>query len=102
MNVLGRGLLAVTNRGAVRKLITGTRPGRALSTRFVAGETLEQAVAVATEMNGKGASVSLDHLGEHVTDRAQAEGERGHPEQHRPSKCTRPRASVHDPLLATP
>lgn len=73
MNILGRGLLAVTNRGAVRKLITGTPPGRALSTRFVAGETLEQAVAVAEEMNAKGAAVSLDHLGEHVTDRFQAE-----------------------------
>ena len=61
MNVLGRGLLAVTNRSAVRKLITGTGPGRALSTRFVAGETLEQAITVAVAMNEKGASVSLDH-----------------------------------------
>ena len=76
MNFLGRSLLAVTNRSAVRKLITGTRPGRALSTRFVAGETLEQAIAVAQEMNAKGATVSLDHLGEHVTDRAQAEAAR--------------------------
>ena len=76
MNLLGRSLLAVTNRIAVRKLITGTRPGRALSTRFVAGETLEQAIAVAREMNAKGATVSLDHLGEHVTDRAQAEASR--------------------------
>lgn len=76
MNVLGRALLAVTNRSAIRKLITGTRPGRALSTRFVAGETLEQAIAVAREMNAKGASVSLDHLGEHVTDRDQAEAAR--------------------------
>ncbi len=76
MNILGRGLLAVTNRSVVRKMITGTRPGRALSTRFVAGETLEQAIAVALDMNRKGATVSLDHLGEHVTDRAQAEAAR--------------------------
>ena len=76
MNILGRSLLAVTNRSAVRKLITGTRPGRALSTRFVAGETLEQAIAVASEMNANGATVSLDHLGEHVTDRGQAEAAR--------------------------
>jgi len=54
-------------------MITGTRPGRALSARFVAGETLENAIAAATELNRKGATVSLDHLGEHVTDRAQAE-----------------------------
>ncbi len=76
MNILGRGLLAVTNRSAVRKMITGTRPGRSLSTRFVAGETLAQAIAVAKEMNAKGATVSLDHLGEHVTDRGQAEAAR--------------------------
>jgi proline dehydrogenase len=76
VNVIGRGLLAVTNRGLVRKTITGTRPGRALSTRFVAGETLEQAVAAAIELNHKGATVSLDHLGEHVTDRTQAEAAR--------------------------
>lgn len=66
----------MTNRGLVRKTITGTRPGRALSTRFVAGETLDQAVAAAIEINKKGATVSLDHLGEHVTDRAQAEAAR--------------------------
>ncbi|MDJ0954249.1 MAG: proline dehydrogenase family protein [Acidimicrobiia bacterium] len=76
MNILGRGLLAVTNRSFVRNVITGTRPGRALSTRFVAGETLEQAIAVAKEANAKGATVSLDHLGEHVTDRGQAEAAR--------------------------
>ncbi len=76
MNPIGRGLLAITNRSAVRKIITGTRPGRALSTRFVAGETLEQAVAVAVEANKRGATVSLDHLGEHVTDRGQAEAAR--------------------------
>jgi proline dehydrogenase len=57
-------------------MITGTRPGRALSTRFVAGETLEQAITAAQALNVKGASVSLDHLGEHVTDRAQAEAAR--------------------------
>ncbi len=76
MNILGRSLLAVTNRSGVRKLITGTRPGRALSTRFVAGETLEQAIALAKDTNAKGAAVSLDHLGEHVTDRGQAEAAR--------------------------
>ncbi len=76
MNVVGRSLLAVTNRSLVRKTITETRPGRALSTRFVAGETLDQAIAAALELNGKGATVSLDHLGEHVSDRAQAEDAR--------------------------
>ncbi len=76
MNIVGRSLLGVTNRSVFRKMITETRPGRALSTRFVAGETLEQAIAAAVVLNGKGATVSLDHLGEHVTDRVQAEASR--------------------------
>ena len=76
MNFVGRSLLGVTNRSLFRKVITETRPGRALSTRFVAGETLDQAIAAALELNARGATVSLDHLGEHVGDRAQAEAAR--------------------------
>ena len=76
MNIFGRGVLGVTDRKVVRNLITNTRPGRALSRRFVAGETLEEAIAAASDLNARNAAVSLDHLGEHVTDRAQAEAAR--------------------------
>jgi proline dehydrogenase len=38
-----------------------------LSTRFVAGETLEQALAVARKLNAEGITVTLDHLGESVS-----------------------------------
>ena len=38
-----------------------------LSTRFVAGETLEQALAVARKLNTEGITVTLDHLGESVS-----------------------------------
>ena len=38
-----------------------------LSTRFVAGETLEQALAVSRKLNAEGITVTLDHLGESVT-----------------------------------
>jgi proline dehydrogenase len=69
---LGRAVLALTERSQVRKLFTATRPGRALSTRFVAGETLDEAIIVAGELTAGGATVSLDHLGEHVTDADQA------------------------------
>ena len=69
---LGKLTLAVTDLTPVRKLFTETRPGRALSTRFVAGETVDEAIAVARRLNADGASVSLDHLGEHVADRDQA------------------------------
>ncbi len=76
VSVIGRALLAVTDRSAVRSLFTDTGPGRGLATRFVAGEQLDEAEAVARNLNAKGFRVSLDHLGEHVTDAAQAVGAR--------------------------
>jgi proline dehydrogenase len=47
-------------------------PARKLSTRFVAGETLEEALAVARRLNGEGITVTLDHLGESVTNLEEA------------------------------
>lgn len=38
-----------------------------LATRFVAGETLDQALAVSRKLNGEGISITLDHLGESVS-----------------------------------
>lgn len=38
-----------------------------LATRFVAGDTLDQAVAVSRRLNEEGITVTLDHLGESVT-----------------------------------
>jgi proline dehydrogenase len=45
---------------------------RRLSTRFVAGETLDEALAVARKLNAEGITVTLDHLGESVTTLAEA------------------------------
>ena len=72
MNVVGRSLLAVTNRTTVRRIFAESSAGRRLSLRFVAGETLEEAAAAAAALNEAGAVVSLDHLGEHVADVAAA------------------------------
>jgi proline dehydrogenase len=49
-------------------MITGTRPGKALARRFVAGDKLEDAVSVAMDLNANGFLVSLDLLGEEVHD----------------------------------
>ena len=38
-----------------------------LATRFVAGETLDQALAVSRRLNDEGITVTLDHLGESVS-----------------------------------
>jgi len=66
LNPIGKGLLAVTDRSAVRRLFTETAAGQRLSHRFVAGETLDEGAGVARELNAAGFRVSLDHLGEHV------------------------------------
>lgn len=53
--------------------MTRTRPGRALAGRFVAGESLDEAVGVARVLNGQGFAVSLDLLGEEVHDEESAD-----------------------------
>jgi proline dehydrogenase len=40
---------------------------RRLATRFVAGDTLDQAIDVGRNLNSEGISLTLDHLGESVT-----------------------------------
>jgi proline dehydrogenase len=68
MSPLGRMVLAITSRPQVRRLFTERSLGRRLAMRFVAGESLDEAVAVSRRLNRREMSVSLDHLGEHVTD----------------------------------
>lgn len=67
-----RGMLGITERGWVNRLFTEHPVGRRLATRFVAGESLEDAVSVAQSLNRVGMSVSMDHLGEHVHDAGSA------------------------------
>lgn len=54
-------------RPRVRRMVT-QGPGRRVANRFVAGETLEDAVRVAQELNAEGFLVTLDALGESVRD----------------------------------
>jgi proline dehydrogenase len=46
-----------------------------LTTRFVAGETIDEAVAAIREINAEGCSASFDHLNESVANPAEAEAE---------------------------
>jgi proline dehydrogenase len=61
-------MLGITERAWVNRLFTEHPLGRRLATRFVAGESLEDAVQVAQSLNRESISVSMDHLGEHVHD----------------------------------
>jgi len=65
-------VLAITRWRLVRWIFTRTRVGRRVSRRFVAGETLAEAIQVALEANEAGMPVSLNSLGEHVDDEASA------------------------------
>jgi len=59
-------ILRVANHPWARRAVTGTRPGRRVAFRFVAGETLAEAMAAARELHSRGLRTMLDHLGEHV------------------------------------
>src|SRR3990172_547588 len=50
---------------------TGMRLG--FAKRFIAGETLEDGLRVAAELNARGMQVNMNHLGEGVTDKKEAE-----------------------------
>jgi proline dehydrogenase len=73
VSVFGRLVLGVAESAPVSRLITRTSAGRALAHRFVAGETLDQAITAAKALNRDGLLVSLDLLGEEVTDPASVE-----------------------------
>jgi proline dehydrogenase len=65
-------LLYLANRGSIRRFVTHNRLARRSARRFVAGETLEEALQATRALNQRGFSVSLDHLGENVNDAAEA------------------------------
>ena len=74
MSLFTKAVVGVTDTALVERLVTKTRPGKSLARRFVAGESLDVAVTVAKGLNGEGFVVSLDLLGEQVTDRESAQG----------------------------
>jgi proline dehydrogenase len=65
-------LLGASRRPELRRLVTGTPATRRVVDRFVAGETLDDALAVVRRLTAEGITVTLDHLGEGVTDRTEA------------------------------
>jgi proline dehydrogenase len=71
-----RALLAASRRPALRRLVVGTPATRRVVNRFVAGETLADALAAVRALAADGIEVTLDHLGEDVTDRGEAKRSR--------------------------
>ena len=59
-------LLYLSNQPRIFKFVRNNRLAKHFASRFVAGETVEEALAAARELNAKGISASLDLLGESV------------------------------------
>lgn len=59
--------IALSESRSLRSFAEKTALGRRLSTRFVAGLTVEDALRAASTMNQLGLGVSVDNLGENVT-----------------------------------
>lgn len=72
MALIRSGILAVAHGRVFRRAIT-SGVGRRVALRFVAGESLDDAVGVIRSLNARGAAVSLDYLGENVTEPATAQ-----------------------------
>jgi len=70
--VLRRALLAASASTRMRELITATPVTRDVVSRFVAGDTAEQALDVIERLLGDGLLATIDYLGEDTTDREQA------------------------------
>lgn len=64
--------LYLSRQPNVRRFLETSREARALTSRFIAGLTLEDGLRVARELDARGVMTSLDHLGENVTTEAEA------------------------------
>ena len=65
-------MLAVSTNEGLRRLVMRSGVGWRVASRFVAGETIGEALAAAIELDRRRALVELDYLGEHVTEERQA------------------------------
>ena len=70
--MLRRALLAASASTRVRELTTTMPVTRDVVTRFVAGDTADQALEVVERLLGDGLLATIDYLGEYTTDRDQA------------------------------
>ncbi len=70
--MLRHALIALSHSETMRRMTSDFPPARRMARRFVAGEKREDALTVIQQLNAMGALVTLDYLGEHVTDKSLA------------------------------
>jgi proline dehydrogenase len=66
-------LITLSRSEAVRRFVTHFGPARRTARRFIAGETLDEAIVVVRELNSRKIFATLDHLGENVASRDDAQ-----------------------------
>jgi proline dehydrogenase len=72
MSVLRSAFIALSRNRTLRNFCENTKFGRRMSSRFVAGMGIGDALRVAAELNHQGFLVTLDSLGESVTSETEA------------------------------
>jgi len=68
-------LIYLSRHEGLKDFASGFRLFKKLTTRFVAGENIDEAVAAIREINAEGCTASFDHLNESVGNAAEAENE---------------------------
>ena len=71
-SLVRKSLLILSRNTKAQSLILDVPLCRPVARRFVPGETLAEAMSVVKALNEKGMSVTLDHLGENVTNEEEA------------------------------
>jgi proline dehydrogenase len=70
--LMQKALLAASRRPGLRRAVTGNPATRRVVDRFVAGEALDDVLTAVRALSAGGVQVTLDHLGEDITDRSEA------------------------------
>lgn len=70
--MLRKFFIGLSTNTLARKIVTHFPPARWASRRFIAGETLDEAVKVVRELNALGVKALLNEVGESITSQAEA------------------------------
>ncbi len=70
--VIRQALFRLSQQQQLRSIATTNPVARSVSRRFVAGETLHEALEAVRDINAQGMTATLDHLGENVAARPEA------------------------------
>src|SRR5437588_5059121 len=68
-------LIYLSRQEGLKEFATRFKLFKKLTTRFIAGENINEAIAAIRDLNARGCSASFDHLNESVTSPAETEAE---------------------------